>query len=313
LDAGDRRHDELDENVGRMPKRSVNGINLHYWQVGDGPDLVMIHGLNGNLAVWHLELMPRLRSEYRITTYDLRGHGRSDMPPAGYSTAHMAQDLLGLLDALGIERAHLMGHSLGADISLHTALLQPERVQNLILLEPGIPALIHLRKKEDWEGWAYWAQMIKEFTGIDVPREKWMDLNYMIRLSVTVPIIYGPAKGLPRKADGVLRLLETTTMVQDYEDVGDLTLDNLATIPHKKLLLYDSGSPYRGTYEVLRDLLINCRPVLLPPSKHRHFGVLEQADLLLRHVREFLVASDSTAASAEGAPPAPLPTASAEH
>ena len=101
-----------------MPKRSVNGINLHYWQVGEGPDLVMIHGLNGNLAVWHLELMPKLRHEYRITTYDLRGHGRSDMPPTGYSTEDMAKDLLGLLDALGIERAHLMGHSLGADISL---------------------------------------------------------------------------------------------------------------------------------------------------------------------------------------------------
>jgi pimeloyl-ACP methyl ester carboxylesterase len=43
-----------------MPKRLVNGINVHHWQSGEGPDLVMIHGLNGNLAVWHLELMPKL-------------------------------------------------------------------------------------------------------------------------------------------------------------------------------------------------------------------------------------------------------------
>src|SRR5512134_2410780 len=155
-----------------MPKVSVNGISLHYWQLGEGPDLVMVHGLNSNLAVWHLELVPRLRNEYRITTYDLRGHGRSDMPPTGYSTEDMAKDLRGLLDGLGIERAHLMGHSLGADISLHMALLYPERVHKLVLIEPGIPALLHQRKHEDWEGWAYWAQMIKEFTGIDVPREK---------------------------------------------------------------------------------------------------------------------------------------------
>lgn len=294
-----------------MPKRLVNGINLHYWQVGEGPDLVMIHGLNGNLAVWHLGLMPSLRNEYRITTYDLRGHGRSDMPPTGYSTEHMAKDLVGLLDALGVERAHLMGHSLGADISLHTALLHPDRVHKLVLLEPGIPALIHLRAKEDWEGWAYWAQMIKEFTGIDVPREKWTDLHYMIRLSVTVPIIYGPAKGQPRKADGVLRLLETTTMVQDYQDIGDLTLENLATIPHEKLLLYDSGSPYRGTYEVLRDLLTNCRSILLPPSKHRHFGLLEQANLLLGYLRDFLPTADSPRPSADA--PAPLPSIQADH
>lgn len=286
-----------------MPRVSVNGVSLHYWQMGEGPDMVMLHGLNGNLAVWHLEMVPRLRGEYRITTYDLRGHGRSEMPPSGYSTEDMAKDLNGLLEALGIERAHLLGHSLGADIALHVALRYPEKVRKMVLIEPGIPALLHLRKHEDWEGWAYWAQMIKEFTGIDVPREKWTDLDYMIRLSVTVPILYGPAKGLPRKADGVLRLLETTTIVKDYEAVGDLTLPNLATIPHPKLLLYDSGSPYRGTYEVLRDVLINCTPVLLPPTKHRHFGLLEQAELVLGYVRRFLQAGETTGLPVEGTRP----------
>ena len=148
-----------------MPKVSVNGFGLHYWQLGQGPDLVMLHGLNGNLAVWHLELAPRLRSEYRITTYDLRGHGRSEMPPAGYTTEDMAKDLRGLLDALQIPTAHLVGHSMGADIALHFALLYPDRVRRMVLIEPGIPALLRLRKREDWEGWAYWAKLIKDYTG----------------------------------------------------------------------------------------------------------------------------------------------------
>ena len=78
-----------------MPKFIVNGIQLHYLQVGKGPDVVLLHGLGGNLAVWFLHLVDQLRDAFRITAYDLRGHGKSDMPPEGYTTAHMAEDLAG--------------------------------------------------------------------------------------------------------------------------------------------------------------------------------------------------------------------------
>lgn len=271
-----------------MPKVLVNGINLHYWRVGEGPDVVMLHGLTGNLAVWHLKLVPLLRHEFCLTTYDLRGHGRSDMPPTGYTTADMAADLAGLLDALGLEKVHLVGHSLGADVSLHFGLLHPERVGKMILIEAGIPALINLRRREDWEGWAYWAQMLKRFTGIEVPREKWTDIDYMVRQSLEVPIIYGPARGLPRKKEPILRLLETTTLVKDYEVVGELTLENLPKIPHPKLLIYDGSSPYLGTYAILRDLLTNCTTFLLPASELKHFSPLEQPELLAEHIKVFL-------------------------
>jgi hypothetical protein len=76
--------------------------------------------------------------------------------------------------------------------------------------------------------------------------------------------------------------------MEDYEVAGDLTLENLAKIPHPKLLIYDSNSPYLGTYQVLRDLLINCTEVLLPAGEHRHFSPLEQPELLLKYVRPFL-------------------------
>ena len=63
-----------------------------------------------------------------------------------------------MLDTLGIERAHLVGHSFGADIALHFALLWPERVDRLALAEPAIAALESLREPEDWPGWAYWRE-----------------------------------------------------------------------------------------------------------------------------------------------------------
>jgi len=271
-----------------VPKVLANGINLHYWRVGEGPDIVMLHGLLGNLAVWHLKMVPVLRKRFRVTTYDLRGHGRSDMPPTGYTTEDHAADLQGLLDGLGMERVHLIGHSLGADISLHFALLHPDRVDKMVLIEASIPALVHLRKNKDWEGWTYWVELLEEFTGIKVPREKWNDPDYLIRQSLEAPIIYGPARGLPRKKEPVLRLLEETTMVEDYEVVGDLTLENLSNIPHQKLLIYDGGSPYLGTYRIISDLLKNYTPVLLPPSQHRHFSPLEEPELLLEHIEAFL-------------------------
>ncbi|MBC8263455.1 MAG: alpha/beta hydrolase [Anaerolineales bacterium] len=271
-----------------MPKILANGINIHYWRVGEGPDIVMLHGLSGNLAVWHLKMLPILRREYRVTTYDLRGHGRTDLAPTGYTTGDMVADLEGLLDALDMEQVHLVGHSYGADISLHFGLLHPHRVGKMVLLEASVPALVNLRKNEDWEGWRYWAEALEEFAGVKVPREKWTDIDYMLRQSLKAPIIFGPSKGLPRKGDKLLKLLDTTTMVQDYEVVGELTLENLPKIPHPKLLIYDSGSPYMGVYRTIRDLLTNCTPVLLPPSDHRHFSPLEEPELLVEYIKVFL-------------------------
>ncbi len=279
-----------------MPKVLVNGINFHYWRVGEGPDIVMLHGLSGNLAVWHLEMVPMLRKNFRITTYDLRGHGHTDISPTGYTTRDMAEDLLGILDALKIERAILVGHSLGADISLHIALLYPERVEKIVLIEAGIPALANIRKREDWKGWEYWAKAIEEFTGIQVPREKWSDIDYMLRLSLKVPILYGPARGLPRKENGLRKLLDTT-LVKDYEVVGEMTLENLPKIPHPKLLVYDATSPYIGTFHVLRDLLVNCTPILLPSSEHRHFSPLEMPEFLVKHIKSFLNSDEKRASS----------------
>src|ERR1700694_3201933 len=91
-----RRSDTSNEALGdHMPKaRLKSGLTLHYQQVGQGRDLVMVHGLTGNLAVWHLQILPLLWDDFRILTYDLRGHGYSDKPPTGYSADDMAADLL---------------------------------------------------------------------------------------------------------------------------------------------------------------------------------------------------------------------------
>jgi len=269
-----------------MSKILANGIKLHYLQVGSGTPLIMIHGLTGNLAVWHFTVIPALRDAYRITTFDLRGHGRSDMPPTGYTTREMAEDLLGLMDALDIPRANLIGHSLGADVALHFALLYPERVERIVAIEAGLAALVHLRKREDWPGWEEWARGLQRYGGVQVPRERWHDVDFMLRASLKVPVIFGLARGQPRKEDHLLRLLDTTTVVADYENMDGLTLEHLAQIAHPVLLLYGSESHYIGTHDALLKALPNSTSALLEGAEH--FAPLQQPQEMLRFITPFL-------------------------
>ncbi len=281
-----------------MPKALVNGIQLHYQQFGEGPPLVMIHGITGNLAIWHLEIVPALMNQYRITTYDLRGHGYSDVPPTGYTTADHAADLKHLLDTLGIERAHVMGHSFGADVALHFAIMFPERVDRLVLVEPAIAALLPLRLREDWPGWKYWREKLA-LGGVTVPPEKWYDTEYLVRASVALPMLFGYRKGRARRAAPLVRLMDTTTAAKDYTELAGMTLEKIGEVRLQTLVLYGEDSVFVGTYDYLREHLMNSTCFLMENSEH--FGPVERPELLLRRLRTFLAAAEPAHAMAETA------------
>jgi pimeloyl-ACP methyl ester carboxylesterase len=271
-----------------MPKALLqSSIRLHYQQLGEGPDVVMIHGLTGNLAVWQLKIVPLLWDHYRILTYDLRGHGYSDVPPNGYTPDDMATDLGDLLDALEIERASLVGHSFGADVSLYFALHHPERVRQVIAIEAALPAMIYLRSRDDWEGWDYWSDVLAR-SGFPVPPERRADVDYLLRKSLEMPKKWGPLNGLPRNPKHYLRLLDETTIAEDSQRVGTLTLDRLRDIQVPVQLIYNDGSAFVGTYHALYERLPHVRGVLLPRTEWGHFGPLEQPELVADKIRESL-------------------------
>lgn len=267
-----------------MPKTSVNGIEFHYIAAGSSPDIVMLHGFLGNLAVWHLNMVPVLRNDFRITTYDLRGHGYSQVTPTGYTSENMAHDLKALLEHLGIERPMLVGHSFGADICLYFALLWPECVSKVVAIEPGLAALVEERKKAEWAGWDYWVAKLEE-AGLTVPEDKRRDPDYLFTLSLETPIFYGPARGLNRKREPLIHLINNTTLIADYEDIGSLTLDRIPEITTPILLVYGENSHFLSSFEYLRHRLPNCVYELLPGGEH--FGPLEQPELLIEHIRKF--------------------------
>jgi pimeloyl-ACP methyl ester carboxylesterase len=260
-----------------------SGITLHCQQVGEGPDVVMVHGITGNLAVWHLHLVPALADRFRITTYDLRGHGYSDTPPDGYSPDAMATDLLDLLDALEIERPVVIGHSYGADIALYHAANHPDRVREVIAIEAALPAMEHVRSHDQWIGWDYWVAVL-ERAGVPVPPDRRCDLRYLIRATVELPKKWGPLKGLPRNPRPLLRLIEETTLPEDYRRIGTLTLERLAEIQTPVVLIYAEHSAFVDTFDYLRAHLPNAHPILLPRTEWGHFGPLEQPEVVVQHI-----------------------------
>lgn len=111
----------------------VNGINLAYAHHGEGEPVVLIHGFPLDHSIWE-EVVGYLQDNCQLIVPDLRGFGHSSSPASSYSLEDMASDIAGLLDHLGLEKARLVGHSMGGYIALAFARLYPNRVAGLVLV-----------------------------------------------------------------------------------------------------------------------------------------------------------------------------------
>jgi len=115
-----------------MPKVAVAGGEIHYEEAGQGHPLVFISGLNGVGRYWQPQI-PVFSQHYRVITYDQRGTGASDRLQREFSVEQMAAETVGLMDALKIERAHIVGMSTGGAIGQIMAIEHPQRVARLAL------------------------------------------------------------------------------------------------------------------------------------------------------------------------------------
>jgi pimeloyl-ACP methyl ester carboxylesterase len=121
----------------------ANGVELYYEAWGAGQPLVLVEGLGVATWTWELQL-PALSRHFSVIAYDNRGVGRSSKPAGPYSVAQMADDLAGLLDALRIERAHVLGTSMGGMIAQEFALRHPARVDRLVLVATTAGGATHV-------------------------------------------------------------------------------------------------------------------------------------------------------------------------
>jgi len=115
-----------------MPKVNANGINIYYEIHGAGEPLVLIAGLGYSSWMWH-KMVRGLAKHFQVITFDNRGVGETDKPAGPYTAQMLADDTAGLLNALGIARAAILGHSMGGFVAQAFALTYPAMVSKLIL------------------------------------------------------------------------------------------------------------------------------------------------------------------------------------
>jgi pimeloyl-ACP methyl ester carboxylesterase len=115
-----------------MPKIRVGDIEMYYVEAGAGEPLVLIMGFSGDHTAWGLQVRA-LAEAYRVIAFDNRGAGQTDTPDGPYTIRMMAGDTVGLMDALRIDRAHVLGVSMGGMIAQEIALNHPQRVRSLHL------------------------------------------------------------------------------------------------------------------------------------------------------------------------------------
>jgi 3-oxoadipate enol-lactonase len=109
-----------------------DGVDLYYERAGAGPPVLLVMGLGMNATGWW-RTIPVLARDFTVLSFDNRGVGRSGRPPGPYSMAQMADDAVAVLDAAGVEAAHVYGVSLGGMVAQEIALRRPERVLGLVL------------------------------------------------------------------------------------------------------------------------------------------------------------------------------------
>jgi pimeloyl-ACP methyl ester carboxylesterase len=215
-----------------MPTVSVNGLRMYYELAGAGPPLVLIAGLGLDVSECG-QLIDALAGRYRVLAFDNRGAGQTDKPDEPYTVSQMADDTAGLMRALGIERAHVVGMSLGGRIALELALEHPGVVRSLILVSTS--ARVERR----------WPMSLLGLVSMVVPG-RYPQPRYAFKRQREASVGYDRMADLPE--------LRVPTLVvhgrRDHIVPYRLAEDMAAGIPAARLALVDSGHIYPLTHSV---------------------------------------------------------------
>jgi 3-oxoadipate enol-lactonase len=280
--------------------RSTDGIRVHYEVFGrpNAPAVLMIQGLGADKHGWDMQRFV-LAARYRVIALDNRGAGRSDKPFGHYSLEQMADDAISVLDAAGVDRAHVVGASMGGAISQIVALKHPDRVRSLTLACTAC-------RNHPWrvELLTSWATRASERGMGAMTREaaRWVIGPRSFRRLLPAFGWLGPlAMGRPTHA--------FVAQVRAILATDETMADQLSTITVPALIMVggqDILTP-RGDSEELADRLPNAELVVISGAAHGF--MVEHASTFNRVLLEFLgrvtaaqsVALDDTTTLAEPA------------
>lgn len=275
-----------------MRQIATNGVSLavHEWPAR-GPAIVAIHGLTSNHTVWY-PIADALEGRHRLLAYDLRGRGDSEKPPTGYSLGEHAADLLGLLDRLGLPRAIVMGHSLGAHIGVRFASLHPRRVEKLVLFDGGLDVRAEIldslapaigRLGVEFPSLDAFLEMLK---GLPMFAGRWND--YLAR-HFTYDVEPGPGGGVRSKVakhaieEEVANLQRTRLWVWHHR----VEAPTLLFRAPDGLLRADDCLMTQEEAEAMAHAIPDCRLVVVPDTNH-YTVVLGENAVVTLELRAFL-------------------------
>lgn len=260
-----------------------------------------VHGLAANCAFWNIRAASAFTLVADVTTYDLRGHGRSQVTTSGYTIESMARDLKELLDTLDLEKIYLLGHSYGGALSLYFALHYPHRVKKLILADVRLRCIQPVHKLSEWKQWAKWERYFKQagiYLDADDPDGGYELLVALAKLEILggeyrekFPRIFSRMLGRKKKsrvAKQWLQLQETTTIRRDVMEGEGFTVDILKSLEIPILAIYGEYSHAIPTAKTLAEVCPKCKLRIIPRAGH--FFPLSHGKNMVRSSLRFLAA-----------------------
>jgi pimeloyl-ACP methyl ester carboxylesterase len=143
-----------------------DGVSLAVLDEGDGQPVLLLHGFPDSSHVWRKQVPALTAAGMRVIAPDLRGFGESDKPAEveEYAISHSVADIVAVFDALGVDRAHVVGHDWGAGVAWALAAFVPARVEKLVVMSVGHPNTLRRRTIEQRE--KAWYQLLFQFTDV---------------------------------------------------------------------------------------------------------------------------------------------------
>lgn len=282
-----------------MPRASLRGHTIHYQQVGEGPDVVLIHGLFCNIAFWWFRVAPKLAETCRVTALDLRGHGFSAMSEQGYRTVDLASDVIALMDHLDIHDAHVIGHSFGGAVALAVATLSGDKVRRLTLADAWVPCLQKMPPLSDTSAWPSLQKKLRE-RGIviegELPRVAHGFFEELLETDrgrdqgktggfgdaavlAAMPVSAGSNRRPSRSMRRWRELMARTNAHEELHDPRGLEEHKLSQFSRPVDLVYGARSRYLDTRDGLERVMPDTRVIMVPNAGH--FFPLLNPDALL--------------------------------
>jgi 3-oxoadipate enol-lactonase len=258
---------------------AANGIVTRYALDGpaDAPVVTLSHALAASLEMWEPQL-PALAKSYRVLRYDTRGHGGSEVTPGAYTLDLLADDVVGLLEALGIERTHFVGVSMGGMIGQTLALKRPEVLGGLVLADTS--SRVPPEAGPMWEERIATAEQRGMAALAEGTLERWFTAPYIARSPEVVDAIRGLIRTTaPQGFIGCSRAIQ---VLNTTDRLGEIRLPTLIIVGEQ-----DMGTPVAAA-EVIHERIPDSKLVVLESAAH--LGNIEQAEEFNRAVTEFLAA-----------------------